>query len=139
MPREHLATPQVIDGPLTRRTSRSPAAGHTCKGVDQFGQVIDVLVSPRRHARAARVFFARAARFGLALVEVSTDPAPVYPRVIDELVPAARHVLEQYSNSVEADHGRLKVRLGPTRGLKTISSLRQVTAGHAFVHFLQIC
>jgi transposase-like protein len=28
-------------------------------------------------------------------VEVSTDRAPVYPRMIDDLVPAARHVLEQ--------------------------------------------
>jgi IS6 family transposase len=38
-----------------------------------------------------------------------TDRAPVYPRVIDELVPTARHVLEQYANNVvETDHGRLK-------------------------------
>jgi hypothetical protein len=37
-------------------------------------------------------------------VKVSTDRAPVYPRVIDELAPAARHVLEQYANNrVEAD------------------------------------
>src|SRR5437773_5314303 len=32
-----------------------------------------------------------------APVEVVTDRAPVYPRVIDELVPAARHVSEQYA------------------------------------------
>jgi transposase, IS6 family len=67
------------------------------RAVDQFAQVIDVLVSTRRNADAARAFFARAATFGPAPVEVSTDRAPVYPRIIDELVPSARHVVEQYA------------------------------------------
>jgi IS6 family transposase len=108
------------------------------RAIDQHGQVIDVLVSERRDARAARAFFARALRSGPAPVEVTTDRAPVYPRVIDELVPAARHVLEQYSNNtVEADHGRLKARLRPMRGLKTIRSLRTIAAGHAFVQNLR--
>jgi transposase-like protein len=74
------------------------------RAVDQFGQLIDVLVSTRRHADAARAFFARAAVFGPAPVEVTTDRAPVYPRIIDELVPAARHVFERYANNA-ADHG----------------------------------
>ena len=52
--------------------------------------------------------------------------------------PAARHVLEQYANNrVEADHGRLKARLGPMRGVKTIRSLRTVAAGHAFMQNLR--
>ena len=55
----------------------------------------------------------------------STDPVPVDPRVIEELVLAARHATEQYSNNdVKADHGRLKARLQPMRGPKTIGSLR---------------
>jgi IS6 family transposase len=79
-------------------------------------------------------FFTRALGRGLAPVEATTDRAPVYPRLIADLVPAARHVLQQYSgNAVEADHGRLKVRLRPMRGPKTIRSLRTVAAGHAFV------
>jgi IS6 family transposase len=108
------------------------------RAIDQHGQVIDVLVSERRDGAAARAFFTRAMTRGPSPVEVSTDRAPVYPRVIDELVPAARHVLEQYSNNrVEADHGRLKARLQPMRGLKTIISLRTVAAGHAFVQNLR--
>ena len=62
------------------------------RAVDQHGQVIDVLVSERRDADAARAFFAHALHAGPAPVEVTTDRAPVYPRVIDELAPAARHV-----------------------------------------------
>jgi hypothetical protein len=34
-----------------------------------------------------------------APVLVTTDWTPVYPRVIDELVPAASHVCEQYANN----------------------------------------
>ena len=96
--------------------------------------MIDVLASTRRDAAAARGFFDRVLSFGGSPVDVTTDRAPVYPRVLDELVPAARHVTEQYENNrVEADHGRLKARLRPMHGLKTIRSLRTISAGHAFV------
>jgi hypothetical protein len=58
--------------------------------------------------------------------------------VIDELAPVARHVLDQYANNTaEADHGRLKARLRPMRGLKTMRSLRTVAAVHAFVQNLR--
>jgi transposase, IS6 family len=43
------------------------------RAIDQHGQVIDVLVSTRRDAAAARRFFARALRCGPAPVEVMTD------------------------------------------------------------------
>jgi IS6 family transposase len=108
------------------------------RAIDQHGQIIDVLVSERRDGAAARAFFIRALKSGPSPVEVTTDRAPLYPRVIDDLVPAARHVLEQYANNrVEADHGRLKARLRPMRGVKTMRSLRTVAAGHAFVQNLR--
>lgn len=108
------------------------------RAVDQHGQVIDVLVSQRRDGPAARAFFTRALTHGPSPGEVTTDRAPVYPRVLGELVPGARHVLEQYENNrVESDHARLKARLRPMRGLKTIGSLRTIAAGHAFVQNLR--
>ncbi len=55
------------------------------RAVDQHGQVIDVLVSTRRDAAAARRFFDRALRFGASPVEVTTDRAPVYPRIVEDL------------------------------------------------------
>ena len=69
------------------------------RAVNQHGQVIDVLVSHRRDGAAARAFFTRALRVTSAPVEVTTDRAPVYPRVIEDLVPPARHALEQYATS----------------------------------------
>jgi transposase-like protein len=111
---------------------------YLCRAVDQHGQVIDVLVCERRDGQAARAFFARALTHGPSPVEIATDRAPVYPRVIDELDPAARQVLEQYSNNrVEADHARVKARLRPMRGVKTIRSVHTIAAGHAFVQNLR--
>jgi transposase, IS6 family len=58
--------------------------------------------------------------------------------MIDDLVPAARRVGEQYTNNrVESDHGRLTARLPPMRGLKIIRSVPTITAGHAVVQNLR--
>jgi len=108
------------------------------RAVDQHGQVIDVLLSARRDLSFARRFFTRALRAGTVPAEVTTDCAPVYPRVLDELVPSALHTVEQHANKpVEADHGRLKARLRPMRGLKRHGSARVIAAGHAFVQNLR--
>ena len=66
---------------------------------------------------------------------VTTDKAAVYPRVLDELAPGAWHCTEAYANNrMEADHGQLKRRLRPMRGLKTDHGARIIIiAGHAFV------
>jgi transposase-like protein len=91
------------------------------RAIDQYGQVIDVLVSTRRDATAARRFFARVlATLKVSPSELVTDAAPVYPAVLAELLPAAWHHVEQYANNpIEADHGQLKRRLQPMRGLQT--------------------
>jgi IS6 family transposase len=109
------------------------------RAVDQFGQVIDVFMSQRRDARAARRLFEQA--MGTTKViptEVVTDQAGTYPIVLDELLPAAWHRTEQYANNrVECDHGRLTARLRPMRGLKQDHSATVIIAGHAFVQNLR--
>jgi transposase-like protein len=109
------------------------------RAVDQFGQVIDVYLSARRDTAAARRFFDRAIRTTkVAPAEVTTDKAAAYPRVLDELVPAAWHRTDRYANNrVEVDHGQLKRRLRPMHGIKTDTGARVVTAGHAFVQNLR--
>src|ERR671916_1324509 len=104
------------------------------RAIDQFGQVIDVMVSQKRDLAATRRFVTRALDHGSSPIEVTTDRAAAYPRVLDELAPAACHVTEQYgNNSIEADHGRLKSRLRPMRGLKQLRCVQVITAGHAFI------
>ena len=105
------------------------------RAVDQFGQVIDVFVSRQGDATAAHRFFQRAiGATKVTPVEVTTDQAPVYPAVLEEWLPAAWHRTDRYANNrLEADHGRLKARLRPMRGLKQDRSARVIIAGHALV------
>ena len=71
-------------------------------------------------------------------MEVLTDQAATYPVVLEELLPAAWHRTDRDANiGVECDHGRLKARLGPMRGLKQDRSARVVIAGHGFVQSLR--
>ena len=66
--------------------------------------------------------------------EVTTDRAPAYPHIVEDMPPGALHLTAKYANNrIEADHGRLKARLQPMRGIKTDRSLRIVAAGHALV------
>ena len=54
------------------------------------------------------------------------------------VVPEAWHVVEQYANNpIESDHGRLKARTRPMRGLKRLRCARVVCSGHAFVQNLR--
>jgi transposase-like protein len=104
------------------------------RAVDQSGQVIDVLASEKRDLAAARRFFTRALSHGRRPVEVTTDRAAFYPRVLDEQLPAAHHVDDQYANNpIEADHGRFTARLRPMRGLKRLRSAQTIGSGHTFV------
>jgi IS6 family transposase len=109
------------------------------RAIDQFGQVIDVFVSPYRDAAAARRFYERAiGTTKVTPVEVTTDKAPVYPAVLEELLPAAWHRTDRYANNrVEADHGRLKARLRPMRGFNQDRSARVIIVGHGFVQNLR--
>ena len=67
-----------------------------------------------------------------------TDKAAGYVGVIDELVPGAFHNVERHANNrIEADHGRLKARLRPMRGLKSDRRAAVIVAGHAFVQNLR--
>ena len=70
--------------------------------------------------------------------EVVTAAAPVYPGVLDELLPSAWDHVERYANNpIEADHSQLKRRLRPMRGRQTDRTAQVVMAGHAFVQSLR--
>ncbi len=70
--------------------------------------------------------------------EVTTDRYRVYPLVLDEVLPGAFHDTEVHANNaLETDHGRLKARLRPMRGLKRDHTARVIVAGHAFIQNLR--
>jgi transposase, IS6 family len=89
------------------------------RAIDQHGQVIDVLLSQRRDLAAARRFFTRALHAGTIPAEVTTDRAPAYPRVLDELIPSALHTRRALCEQPGRSRSRTaEARLRPMRGLK---------------------
>jgi len=108
------------------------------RAVDQNGQVIDVFVSKRRDLGAATKFFANAIRSHGEPAEVTTDRSQALVRVVANLLPDSLHDTTQYANNrVEADHGRLKARLRPMRGLKRDRTASVLVRGHAFIQNLR--
>ncbi|HTE71332.1 MAG TPA: IS6 family transposase [Actinomycetes bacterium] len=105
------------------------------RAIDQLGQIIDVFRLPTAQRQSSSPFLrAGYRRTTVRPSEVVTDRAPTYPMVLEELLPAAWHRTDRSANNhIEADHGRLKSRLRPMRGLKQDHSARAVIAGHAFV------
>jgi len=104
------------------------------RALDHRGQIIDIYLSRRRDLRAARRFFARALRAHGEPTEIVTDRAPALRAAINGLMPAAFHSTAQYANNrVECDHGRLKARLRPMRGLKRDHSTQVIIGGHALM------
>jgi transposase-like protein len=104
------------------------------RAIDQHGQVIDVNVSARRDLSAARKFFASAFRAHGAPEEIVADKPPALARAIHLLVPGAFHNTDQHANNrIEVDHGRLKARLRPMRGLKRDRTASVIMRGHALM------
>jgi IS6 family transposase len=109
------------------------------RAIDQEGQGVDVYLSERRNAAAARAFFERAiAATGRTPERVVTDKAACYPPALRALLPAAEHRTSKYlNNGLERDHGHLKQRLRPMRGFKQLGSADILTRGHALVQNLR--
>ena len=104
------------------------------RAMGQYGQVINVYVSKRRNTSAARQFFETALAAHGPPADVTTDLAAPLLHVVDELIPEAFHDTSRYANNrVENDHGRLKARLRPMRGLRTDRTASVVISGHAFI------
>ena len=108
------------------------------RAVDQYGQVIDVYVSKRRNIASATRFFEAMLAGRERPREVTTDLAAPLLRVVDELLSDALQDTTQYANNrIEWDHGRLKARLRPMRGLRIDRCASTVTRGHVFVQNLR--
>jgi transposase-like protein len=97
-----------------------------------------VYVSKRRNVPAATRFFETLLAGRERPREITTDLAAPLLRVIDELLPEVLHDTTQFANNrIECDHGRLKARLRPMRGLRTDQTASTVIRGHAFIQNLR--
>jgi transposase, IS6 family len=105
------------------------------RAIDGHGQIVDAYVSPTRDLAAARRFFEMAiASSGTTPRRVMTDKAGAYPPTPATAVPGVLHRTGRYrTNGIERDHGFLKERLRPMRGLTSLSSAAIFVRGHALI------
>jgi putative transposase len=97
-------------------------------GVDVDGQVLDCWLSRTRDLAAAETLFRRTiTSTGCTPEHVVTDKAAFYPSAIRACAPDAKHTATGFYNLVistnrcERNHGYVKSRLRPMRGLKTFA------------------
>jgi IS6 family transposase len=110
------------------------------RAIDQFGQVVDLLLSTQRDARAARRFFGRAirhphrqSRSRLSLTEPVLTPASS----TSCFRPPSTTAISTPTTRSRPTTVRLKARLRPRRGLKSAASTLRISLGHAFVQNLR--
>jgi len=112
----------------TRRTWKILGKWHYLyRGVDQDGQVLDCWLSRTRDLAAAEAFFRRTINStGCVPEHVVTDKATFYASAIRACAPGAKHTATGFYNLVistnrcERNHGYVKSRLRPMRGLKSL-------------------
>ncbi len=103
------------------------------RGVDLEGQVLDCWLSATRDLPAAEAFFRRTIEStGCTPEHIVTDKATFYPSAIRTWAPDAKHTATGFYNRVistnrcERNHGYLKGRLRPMRGLKSVDCAKHL-------------
>jgi IS6 family transposase len=109
------------------------------RAIDEYGQVVDVYLSPTRDAEAAERFFRCAfEETGAAPRRVPTDKAACYPPALERVLPEVEHLTGKLiQQRIERDHQQLKGRTRPMRGFKTERGARIVCRGHGFLRNLR--
>src|SRR6266567_277252 len=109
------------------------------RAIDGCGQIVDAYISPPRDMVAARTFFEQAIASTWTTPRwVITDKAASYRPALAAAVPGVRHRTGRYrTNGIERDHGFLKERLRPMRGLKSVASAAIFMRGHALMRNLR--
>ena len=95
------------------------------RAVDQYGQIIDVLVAARRDLRAAQRFFAPALRVHGEPVEVVTDRAPALRAAIEGLLPAAFHTTPPSTPTTASNVTTVDSRPDSGRCVDSIATIRR--------------
>ena len=105
------------------------------RGVDLDGQVLDCWLSSTRDLPAAEAFFRRTiASTGCGPEHIVTDKATFYPSAIRAHAPDAKHTATGFYNRVistnrcQRNHGYVKSRLRPMRGLKSVDCAKHLSA-----------
>jgi len=123
--RKPLSTTWLVDETYVKILGRWH---YLYRGVDLDGQVLDCWLSRTRDLPAALAFFRRTiGSTGCTPEHVVTDKAAFYPSAIRTCAPNARHTATGFynllisTNHCERNHGYVKSRIRPMRGLKSFA------------------
>jgi len=98
------------------------------RGMDQYGDFVDAMLSETRDMAAAKAFFQQAREVAEESPErVVTDGLSSYPRVIAEVLgPEVEHSpVSCCGNPIEQDHRGIKQRYYPTLGFKNFDAAQR--------------
>jgi transposase-like protein len=109
------------------------------RAVDQYGQVVDILLRDKRDRASAEAFFRRAVnRTGRPPHTVVSDHHQPYTKAVARSIPCARHIRTglhrargETTKPIERSHVSTRDRLRCSRGLKT------VTTGQRFLEYFE--
>src|ERR671937_225208 len=114
------------------------------RGIDADGQVLDCWLSRTRDLAAAEAFFRRAiSSTGCTPEHVVTDKASFYPSAIRTCAPDAKHTATGFYNPVistnrcERNHGYVKSRIRPMRGLKSFDCATRLFPALDALHLVE--
>jgi len=97
------------------------------RGIDEDGNLVDVLLREKRDLEAAKAFFQKAAEPGEPPEEVLTDGHAAYPRAIAEVLgkPVKHRTVKSVHNPIEQSHRGIKQRYYPTLGLGELGAAQR--------------
>jgi len=108
------------------------------RAVDQDGDVIDILVQPRRDRRAAERFFRKLLKGqGRALRRLITDKLRSYSAAHRRVMPSVAHSTTQYENNrAEVSHQPTRQRERQMRRFKSTAHAQRFLSVHGIVRNL---
>src|SRR3954462_11377186 len=108
------------------------------RAVDQDGDVIDILVQPRRDQRSAERFFRRLLRGqGKEPLQIITDKLRSYPAALRAILGEVAHNTERFANNrVEASHQPTRQRERQMRRFKSAGQAQRFLSLHGVVQNL---
>jgi putative transposase len=111
---------------------------YLCRAVDQDGDVIDILVQPRRDQRAAERFFRRLLRGqGKKPFRIITDKLRSYSAAMRTILGKVAHNTERYANNrAEVSHQLTRQRERQMRRFKSAGQAQRFLSLHGVVQNL---
>ena len=110
------------------------------RAIDQDGDVIDILVQPRRDQRAAERFFRKLLKGREREPQrLVTDQLRSYEAGLRTIMPSVQHNTERYANNrAEVSHEPIRQRERQLRGFKSVAQAQRFWSVQGVIHLFRV-